>query len=64
MNARPCRNDDKHRPATFGVYCHDCLAALKRERAQQAAAERYWRAIEAGAGDLWRLDGTTGRTSP
>jgi len=38
-----------------GVYCSKCMHAFKKERARDREVRAYYRALEFGAGDLWRL---------
>jgi hypothetical protein len=58
---RRCLNeghiDDSHAPATFGVYCHQCLAYMKKSKRERKASEDYARAAEWGYGDFWRFCG-------
>lgn len=56
-SAKKCRNEQEtpHASALVGVYCAECMSRFKGEAARRRLHEQAWRAVEAGAGDLWRL---------
>ena len=61
MTTKICRNTDssgdRHGKPVCGVYCQRCMRAMRLSAKARRTAESLARAVEAGAGDLWRLTG-------
>ncbi|KKM04419.1 hypothetical protein LCGC14_1764390 [marine sediment metagenome] len=51
MKCRCCNRVAK----LFGVYCLKCMATFRMEKKYADNMRAYYRALEYGSGDLWRL---------
>lgn len=55
MSKKECRNCGKS-VKLVNVYCPKCMSLFKRDIKRQKENEAYWKAMEMGSGDLWKIN--------